>query len=203
LSTLGPLRLPLVLPRVQRVEEERIVAGVCAGTARALDVDATFVRLAFTLFAFASGAGIVAYVGAWAILPAPGADPPGRTRRVTGALLLVSSAILALRGLGLSDSLVWPLALVAAGAVLLSGRTFGLEEKRARIAALSLVAIGVVIFVGNNTRGTTTTLLAPGAVAIAAARARALGVAARPRARGRARRAHPHRGARRPGRART
>jgi signal transduction histidine kinase len=79
----------------------------------------------------------------------------------------VWAAILALRGLGLADSLVWPLALVAAGMVLLSGATFGLEEKRARVAALSLVVIGIVIFVGENTRGTTSTLLAPGAVAVA------------------------------------
>ena len=63
MSSIGPLRLPLVLPRVQRVEDERVVAGVCAGIGRALDVDATFVRLAFALFAFASGAGIVAYRG--------------------------------------------------------------------------------------------------------------------------------------------
>lgn len=167
MSSIGPLRLPLILPRVQRVEDEQVVAGVCAGIGRALDVDATFVRVAFSLFAFASGAGIVAYVGAWAILPAPGAEAPRRARLLAGTLLVVWSAILALRGLGLSDSLVWPLALVAAGAVLLSGRTFGLDEKRARVAALSLAVIGIVIFVGNNTRGTTSTLLAPGAVAVA------------------------------------
>jgi len=166
-SSIGPLRLPLVLPRVQRVEDERLVAGVCAGIGRALDVDATFVRLAFALFAFASGAGIVAYVGAWAILPAPGDPPPKRWRLISGAVMLVWAAILALRGLGLSDSLVWPLALVAAGVVLLSGKTFGLEEKRARVAAFSLVVVGIVIFVGDNTRGTTSTLLAPGAVAVA------------------------------------
>jgi signal transduction histidine kinase len=81
--------------------------------------------------------------------------------------MLLWAAILALRGLGLADSLVWPLALVAAGVALLSGRTFGLDEKRARMAALSLVVVGIVIFVGNNTRGTTSTLLAPGAVAVA------------------------------------
>jgi signal transduction histidine kinase len=166
-SSIGPLRLPLVLPRVQRAGDERVVAGVCSGIAQALDVDATFVRLTFALFAFASGAGIVAYAGAWALLPAPGDPPPRRARLISGTLMLLWAAILALRGLGLADSLVWPLALVAAGVALLSGRTFGLDEKRARMAALSLVVVGIVIFVGNNTRGTTSTLLAPGAVAVA------------------------------------
>jgi signal transduction histidine kinase len=166
-SSIGPLRLPLTLPRIQRAEAGRVVAGVCAGIARALDVDATFVRLTFALLAFAGGAGFVAYIGAWALLPAPGDPTPKRARRITGTVLLVWAAILALGGLGLSNSLVWPLALVAAGAVLLSGSTFGLEEKRARVAGLSLVFVGVVIFIGNNTRGTASRLLAPGAVAAA------------------------------------
>ena len=167
MSSFGPLRLPLALPRVERAGDDGVVAGVCAGIARALDVDPTFVRLVFAMLAFASGAGIVAYTGVWAILPAPGDAPPKRARLIAGTLLVVWAAILALRGLGLSDSLVWPLALVAAGVVLLSGRTFGLDEKRARLAAFSLIVVGAVVFIGNNTRGTASTLLAPGAVAVA------------------------------------
>jgi signal transduction histidine kinase len=163
LSSIGKLRLP----HVQRAGNERVLAGVCGGIARALDVDATFVRLTFAFLAFASGAGIVAYIGAWALLPSADGPRPGTRRRVSGVLLLVWAGILALRGLGLSDSLVWPLALVAAGVVLLSGRTFGLDEKRARLAAVALIVVGIVVFAGNNTRGTASTLLAPGAVAVA------------------------------------
>jgi len=166
-SSIGPIRLPLTLPRVARADDDRVVAGVCAGIARALDADVTFVRLTFSLLAFASGAGIVAYVGAWAMLPAPRASLPSRKRRVFGAILLVWSAVLALRGLGVADSIVWPLAFFAAGLVLLSGTTFGLDEKRARLAAGILILIGVVTFVSNNTSGSASTVLAPGAVAIA------------------------------------
>jgi signal transduction histidine kinase len=166
-SAIGPIRLPLTLPRVARDDGNRVVAGVCAGIARALDADVTFVRLTFSLLAFASGAGIVAYVGAWAMLPAPGASLPSRKRRVFGAILLVWGAVLTLRGLGVADSIVWPLAFFAAGLVLLGGTTFGLEEKRARVAAGVLILIGVVTFVSNNTSGSASTVLAPGAVAIA------------------------------------
>jgi signal transduction histidine kinase len=166
-SAIGPMRLPLTLPRVARDDGNRVVAGVCAGIARALDADVTFVRLTFSLLAFASGAGIVAYVGAWAMLPAPGASLPSRKRRVFGAILLVWGAVLTLRGLGVADSIVWPLAFFAAGLVLLGGTTFGLEEKRARVAAGVLILIGVVTFVSNNTSGSASTVLAPGAVAIA------------------------------------
>ena len=164
MSSIGPLRYrsaPARPARRGRAGGRRRLRG----HRRALDVDATFVRLAFALLAFASGAGIVAYIGAWALLPAPSDSPPRRgaahPRRGAARLGGDSRAARARP----SDSLVWPLALVAAGAVLLSGATFGLEEKRARVAALSLVVIGIVIFVGENTRGTATTLLAPGAVA--------------------------------------
>jgi signal transduction histidine kinase len=164
-----PLRLPVAFPRVERRERDRVVAGVCSGLAAALSVDATLVRLTFTLLAFASGAGIVAYLGAWALLPAPGAGTaaPSRRRRVVGVVLLVWAAVLALRGLGLADSLVWPLALAAAGLALAGGAArAGLDERRARLAGVVLVVAGIVVFVGGNTRGTVTTLLAPGAVAV-------------------------------------
>jgi signal transduction histidine kinase len=164
LTSIGPIRLPSV---DRSTGDDRVVAGVCAGIGRALDVDVTFVRLIFALFAFASGAGLVAYAGAWAVLPAKGERPPRRGRLVAGALLLVWAAILALRGLGLSDSLVWPLALAAAGVVLLSGRTFGLDLRAARALAVTLITVGIVVFVGANAGGTTSHLLAPGAVAIA------------------------------------
>ena len=163
-----PLRLPVALPRFERVERDRVVAGVAAGIAEELAIDATLVRLTFAFLAFASGAGIVAYLGAWALLPSPGCPAPPRGRRISGTVMLVWAAILTLRGVGLSDSLVWPLALVAAGFVIGTGSaTFGLGARRARVAAVVLIIAGVALFVGRNTSGRSSTLLAPGAVAVA------------------------------------
>lgn len=145
-----------------------MLAGVCSGVAEALGVDATLVRLTTALLAFASGAGIVAYFGAWSLLPEPGEQAPSRRRRMAGVVLLVWSVVLALRGVGLAGGLVGPLALVGAGLVLAAGAvSFGLGERRARLAAAILVVAGVVVFLGENTRGSATTLLAPGAVAVA------------------------------------
>lgn len=145
-----------------------MLAGVCSGVAKALGVDATLVRLTTALLAFASGAGIVAYFGAWSLLPEPGEQAPSRRRRMAGVVLLVWSVVLALRGVGLAGGLVGPLALVGAGLVLAAGAvSFGLGERRARLAAAILVVAGVVVFLGENTRGSATTLLAPGAVAVA------------------------------------
>jgi signal transduction histidine kinase len=146
------------------------LAGVCSGIAKSLDVDPTLVRLTFALLAFASGAGIAAYFGLWALLPAPGESTPSRKRRIVGTVLLVWAAILALRGLGLSDSFVWPLALVGTGVALLGGHaTLGLDGKRARIAAAVLVFAGIVVFANGSSSGDTTVLLAPGAVGVAIA----------------------------------
>ena len=44
----------------------RVLAGVCAGIAQALDVDVTLVRVVFALLALAGGAGIVLYIAIWA-----------------------------------------------------------------------------------------------------------------------------------------
>jgi len=165
----GPLRLTGTLPRLERVERNRVLAGVCSGIAEKLAIDPTLVRLVFALLTFASGAGILAYLGAWALLPAPGtAAAPPRRRRIVGTVLLVWSAIVALRGLGLADSLVWPLALIAAAAALATGSaTLGLNERRTRVTAIVLTVIGILLFVSRNTHGSATTLLAPGAVAAA------------------------------------
>lgn len=166
--SVGPLRLPVTFPNVGRSERGRVLAGVCSGVAKALGVDATLVRLTTALLAFASGAGIVAYFGAWSLLPEPGEQAPSRRRRMAGVVLLVWSVVLALRGVGLAGGLVGPLALVGAGLVLAAGAvSFGLGERRARLAAAILVVAGVVVFLGENTRGSATTLLAPGAVAVA------------------------------------
>jgi len=148
------------IPAVERTGGDgAVVAGVCAGLARVLSVDATFVRLLFALLAFASGAGIVAYVGAWALLPAADAAVPVRRRRVVGTVLLVWSGIIALSGLGLSNSVVWPLLIVGAGAVLL--------RRESRLAGIALVVVGIVVFVSSNDGGSATSLLTPGAVAVA------------------------------------
>jgi signal transduction histidine kinase len=150
----------LRIPQVERSSDDAVVAGVCAGIARTLGVDPTFVRLVFALLAFASGAGIVAYIGAWALLPAEDdREPMRRRRRIVGTVLLVWSAILALTGLGLSNSIAWPLLIASAGAVLL--------RRESRLAGVALILIGIVVFVSHNSRGSATTLLAPGAVGVA------------------------------------
>jgi signal transduction histidine kinase len=140
-----PYRLPLALPRLRRAEREGALAGVCAGIAKSVRVDATLVRLTFALLAFAGGAGIAAYGGAWLALAPEDGPPPSPRRRLLGFVALAIAGAIALRGFGFSDSLIWPAALCGAGILLARGRTGALF-----VAGLSLVAVGVILFVDQN-----------------------------------------------------
>ena len=55
--------------RLYRSREKRQVAGVCAGVADYLGVDATLVRIAWVLFALAGGPGLLLYIIMAAIVP--------------------------------------------------------------------------------------------------------------------------------------
>lgn len=55
--------------RLYRSRDQRMVGGVGGGIAEYLGVDPTIVRLGFVLTAFFGGAGVIAYVVGWLIIP--------------------------------------------------------------------------------------------------------------------------------------
>ena len=161
--TASPYRLPLALPRITRAEGEGALGGVAAGIAKALAVDPTLVRLTFALLAFADGAGVSAYLGAWLTLAPEEGPSPSRRRRVVGIVLLGLGGLLALRGLGLSDSLIWPIALGAVAFMLIRSRSRGWT-----VVGVVLAVVAVIAFIdwnaGDSGRGA---VLESSAVAIA------------------------------------
>src|SRR5918995_534139 len=161
--TTSPYRLPLAFPRVSRAQEERALGGVAAGIAKSLDVDPTLVRLTFALLAFADGAGIAAYLGAWLALSPEDGPAPSPRRRARCAALISVGGLLALRGFGVSDSLLWPLALGAAA--------FMLIRSRGGVYVVVGVVLGiaaVIAFVDRNVgQADTSSALESSAVAIA------------------------------------
>jgi signal transduction histidine kinase/phage shock protein PspC (stress-responsive transcriptional regulator) len=116
-------------PVLRRDPRHRILGGVCAGLARHLGLDPLIVRVAFVAAAFAGGVGVAIYAALWALVPA--GDAPARAPRLqagrgtvevaSGVALLALSVLLTCRALGLwlSDAVVWPIVLVAAGGALL------------------------------------------------------------------------------------
>ena len=55
--------------KLYRSRKDYMVAGVCGGIAEYFDVDSTLVRLLTVLVVLLGGAGIVAYIIAWIIVP--------------------------------------------------------------------------------------------------------------------------------------
>ncbi len=109
----------------------RMVAGVAAGVAEELGLDALWVRLGFVALFTAGGWGALLYVVVWGWMsadqylhqrPIAPRIPKGRTLRerrlgfVTATLGLYA---LFQQLIGLPDSLVWPLGLLAVGLVVL------------------------------------------------------------------------------------
>jgi phage shock protein C len=47
----------------------RKIAGVCGGLGEYLNIDPVIVRLAWIIFTLAGGAGLLAYILAWIIIP--------------------------------------------------------------------------------------------------------------------------------------
>jgi len=55
--------------KLYRSKKDKKIAGVCGGIAEYFDVDSTLVRLFTVLTLLLGGAGVVAYIIAWIIVP--------------------------------------------------------------------------------------------------------------------------------------
>jgi len=55
--------------RVYRSKHDKIIAGVCGGIGNYFGVDPVIIRLGCVLSVFLGGAGVVAYIVAWFIIP--------------------------------------------------------------------------------------------------------------------------------------
>jgi phage shock protein C len=55
--------------RLYRSESDRMLGGVCGGFAEVYDMDPSLVRIIALLIVLGTGFGILAYLGAWLIIP--------------------------------------------------------------------------------------------------------------------------------------
>ncbi|NEU07301.1 PspC domain-containing protein [Flavihumibacter sp. R14] len=56
--------------KLQRNEQDKMLAGVCAGLAEYFDVDVTWIRIAFVVATLAGFSGVLAYIILWIAVPA-------------------------------------------------------------------------------------------------------------------------------------
>ena len=55
--------------KLYRSKKDSMIAGVCGGIAEYFDVDLTLIRLLTVIFVLLGGAGVLAYIIAWIIIP--------------------------------------------------------------------------------------------------------------------------------------
>ena len=55
--------------KLQRYDDEKMIAGVCAGLADYLDIDVTWIRIAFVVAVLAGFSGLLAYIILWIAVP--------------------------------------------------------------------------------------------------------------------------------------
>ena len=130
-------------PALRRSRTDRVIAGVCGGLGHTLGIDPVLVRLALVVLTLAGGAGVVAYLIAWIVIPEEGADAAaahgaegvaaggvgagGVGAMVVGAVLVLAGGWLLVaryvpqvsRVLG---QVVWPVALILVGVTILASR---------------------------------------------------------------------------------
>lgn len=132
--------------KAYRALEGRKVAGVAAGLARHLGIDVKLVRIIFiAATVLGSGAGLLAYLAFWAVLPMDPDEAVSAQDRETQAdpgwiiliAVIAACALLALAALGFTSlsSYLWPVALGAIGITLVWLRADDLQRARWRADA--------------------------------------------------------------------
>jgi phage shock protein PspC (stress-responsive transcriptional regulator) len=120
--------------RLTRSSSDRVIAGVAAGVGRYFSIDPVVVRIAFIVGAFFGGAGVIAYLAAWLLVPRDDgvgrADAAGVLRR-----LGIAAGVLALTGIALA------------------GGFWGAASGGAKTVAIVVIAAGGLLMVGAFTGG--------------------------------------------------
>jgi len=141
--------------RLTRSSSDKVLGGVAGGLGRYFDIDPIIFRIGFVVLTLAGGAGAIAYVAAWLLVPAdpaPGQPPAGPSRGLTyvGVFVLVIAACVALGpGLFLIGPPLVGLGLIALLGVALwraaedRGGDGGTALRRAGLGLLLIVVAGV------------------------------------------------------------
>jgi phage shock protein PspC (stress-responsive transcriptional regulator) len=150
----GPERPHQQTRRLTRSSSDKVLGGVSGGLGRYFDIDPIIFRIGFVVLTLAGGAGFVAYVAAWLLVPAdpvPGAAPVDRNRVLTvlGGGILVIAALIAL-GHGLF--FIGPPLIACALIALLGVALWRAAEDRggdgAALVRRAMIAVGLIVLAG-------------------------------------------------------
>jgi phage shock protein C len=124
-----------LLPRDDRVlrrsTDDRMIAGLCGGLGRYLDVDPVLIRLGLVVLTLAAGVGLLFYLAGWLLVPlqqtgdqvGPAPRSAGmHSGQILGIFLLGAGIVLLMQRIlpWFDGRYIWPLALVALGVLVLA-----------------------------------------------------------------------------------
>lgn len=149
--------LPSEAPRrLYRSKADSWFGGVAGGMAEHFDIDPTLVRIGFVVLAIVtSGLGVLAYLGAWILIPErPGGGPADASRGggntaglVWGFILVMVGLVFLLAQLDLDlDFSLWEV--TAAGALTLVGLFMAVEARRGLNGGLLALALILTTVLG-------------------------------------------------------
>jgi phage shock protein C len=116
--------------KLLRSKKSRMIAGVCGGFGEYFNIDPTIMRLVAVALIFASGAGLIAYIICWIIIPErkeEGAEVEtpasyqSSAKLLPGLILIVVGLIFLINNLfsWFHFGLLWPLILIVLGIFIL------------------------------------------------------------------------------------
>ncbi len=119
--------------RLRRSRGDRVIGGVCGGLGQYFGVDPVLLRIAAVALALSGGAGVIAYIVAWIVIPEDTDAEPTPVQPVSrhgitvalGAVLIALGALLLMRDAlpWFGWAVFWPIVVVGIGVlVLISAR---------------------------------------------------------------------------------
>lgn len=155
--------------KLTRASSDKLLGGVAGGLGRYFSIDPIIFRIGFVVAAFVGGAGVLAYLAAWLLVPSddPSAPPRSQVSRlltITGGAVLAVAALaslgpglvfagpplLALAIVGLIGLLIWRAASGENGDASLAARRIGLTLLVLAVAAIGFVAVAVGAAAGGG-----------------------------------------------------
>ncbi len=118
------------MKKIYRSKRDKIIGGVCGGIGEYFDIDPLLVRLLWIAFIFAGGAGVLAYIIAWIIIPlnpknqdVEAKEVDDKNKMIGGVILIIFGVIFIFVNFGAFTFAIvwksWPLILIALGLILL------------------------------------------------------------------------------------
>lgn len=125
-------------PPLRRDSRSRMIAGVCGGLGRHLDIDPVVFRIVFALLTFFGGFGLLAYAAAWLFVPDDGEHESEARKLVSGRSAVTAVAVAVLTALGFMVM------------VTVLGQGFG---RAIPLLLLAAAIVAVLLWLGERGRG--------------------------------------------------